>query len=166
MAYRPLPPPSSLPPPPPSSHHIVGLRGDVTRKASPCFLSTEPLIRQREDGIRIFLQELSSQHFNEDDVILDLNTTLNELTKTHLANPPQVIDLQDLSELNRKALEKAQASRQNGVSHESIHVKFSDWTPSHSASPSESLVYESLKHTHTHTLHWYNTNFNRSGNIV
>ena len=91
--------------------------------------ATEQLLRQREDGIRIYLQQLHQQHFNEDDVIAELQTTLIDLAKSRLAIP-QVVELQDLSILNREARERASVSRQNGVSHESIHVKFSDWTPS------------------------------------
>ncbi len=53
-----------------------------------------------------------------------------ELTKVHLDNPPEVIRLQALSDLNREAIERARGARMNGVSHESIHVRFSDITPS------------------------------------
>lgn len=54
---------------------------------------------------------------------------LIDLAKSRLIIP-QAVELQDLSILNREARERASVSRQNGVSHESIHVKFSDWTPS------------------------------------
>ena len=101
--------------------------------------TTEQLLRQREDGIRIYLQQLHQQHFNEDDVIAELQTTLIDLAKSRLAIP-QVVELQDLSVLNREARERASVSRQNGVSHESIHVRFSDWTPSPDYSAEEGWV--------------------------
>ena len=97
------------------------------------FYTVETLLRQREDGIRIFIQEFSQLNFNEDEVILDLQAALAELTKARMAIPPTVVELHDLSELNRIALERAQAlltSQEIGVSHESIHVRFSDLTPS------------------------------------
>ena len=50
-----------------------------------------------------------------------------------MAIPPTVVELHELSELNRLALERAQAlltSQESGVSHESIHVQFSDFSPS------------------------------------
>lgn len=96
-------------------------------------LHRKTLLRQREDGIRIFIQEFSQQNFNEDDVILDLQAAITELKKARMAIPPTVVELHELSELNRIALERAQAlltSQESGVSHESIHVQFSDFTPS------------------------------------
>jgi len=102
-------------------------------------LHRKPLMRQREDGIRIYLQELSLQHYNEDDVISELQSQLIDLAKSRLAIP-QVVELQDLSELSRNARERARVTSQNGVSHESIHVKFSDWSPSPNSSPEEGWV--------------------------
>ena len=93
-------------------------------------LPAEYILRHREDDIRIFLQDLSRHQVNEDEVITDLQSLLVELAKVNLNNPPQVVELQDLSTLNREAIERARASRMNGVSHESIHIKFSDQTPS------------------------------------
>ena len=48
------------------------------------------LIRQGEDDIRIFLQEMSLQRFNADEVIAELQLALGELSKAHLSQPPQV----------------------------------------------------------------------------
>lgn len=91
--------------------------------------SSEQLLRHREDDIRIFLQELSSRRFNDDEVILELQALVTELSKLHLKNPPNVIELRPIPELNRDAIQRARGARMNGVSHESIHVRFSD-TPS------------------------------------
>ena len=59
---------------------------------------------------------------------------LIDLAKSRLVIP-QAVELQDLSILNTQARERASVGRQNGVSHESIHVKFSDWSPSPDYSP-------------------------------
>ncbi len=97
---------------------------------SSCPLPTEQLLRHREDEIRIFLQELSQQRFNEDEVITELQSLVTELSKLRLDNPPKVIELQPLSDLNREAIQRARGAQMNGVSHESIHVTFHDMTPS------------------------------------
>ena len=63
----------------------------------------------REDGIRIALQELSQQHYNEDEVIAELVTMVNDVSRTRQAIP-QVTALFKLTELNRRARERVQDS--------------------------------------------------------
>ncbi len=53
-------------------------------------------LRQKE--IRISLQELSRQSFNEDEVIAELQSVTAELSKSRQAIP-QVVELVELSEL-------------------------------------------------------------------
>ena len=65
----------------------------------------ELFLRKKEDDIRISLQELSQQSFNEDEVILELESMVEDISRTRQAIP-QVIELQSLSELNRKAKER------------------------------------------------------------
>ena len=60
----------------------------------------------REDDIRIFLQEMSKHHFNEDEVINELESVNSDLVKARLAIPPQMIVLQDLQHLNAEAKER------------------------------------------------------------
>ena len=67
---------------------------------------TGQFLREREDGIRISLQELSRQSFNEDEVIAELQSVTADLSKSRQAIP-QVVELVELSELNRQALERA-----------------------------------------------------------
>jgi hypothetical protein len=63
----------------------------------------------KEDGIRIALQELSQQHYNEDEVIAELATMVTDISRARQAIP-QVTALYKLSELNRQAKERAQSS--------------------------------------------------------
>ncbi len=68
--------------------------------------STGQFLREKEDGIRISLQELSRQSFNEDDVIAELQSVTSDLIKSRQAIP-QVVELLELSEVNRLASERA-----------------------------------------------------------
>ena len=43
---------------------------------------TGQFLREREDGIRISLQELSRQSFNEDEVIAELQSVTADLSKS------------------------------------------------------------------------------------
>lgn len=72
-------------------------------------LSARNFLRLKEDGIRIALQELSQQHYNEDEVIAELVAMVNDVSRTRQAIP-QVTALFKLSELNRQARERVQAS--------------------------------------------------------
>ena len=63
----------------------------------------------KEDGIRIALQELSQQHYNEDEVIVELVTMVTDISRTRQAIP-QVTALYKLTELNRQAKERARSS--------------------------------------------------------
>lgn len=65
----------------------------------------ESFLRKKEDDIRIFMQELAQQHYNEDDVIAELQSTINDIARSRLAIP-QVVELQRLSFLNRDAEER------------------------------------------------------------
>ena len=62
----------------------------------------------KEDGIRIALQELSQQRYNEDEVIAELAAMVTDISRARQAIP-QVIALFKLSELNRQAKERAQS---------------------------------------------------------
>ena len=64
----------------------------------------------REDDIRMFLQEMSKHHFNEDEVINELESANNDLVKARLAIPPQMVVLQDLQLLNAEALERGRTA--------------------------------------------------------
>ena len=64
----------------------------------------------REDDIRIFLQEMSKNHFDEDIVISELETVNSDLVKARLAIPPQVVVLQDLQLLNAEAQERVRSN--------------------------------------------------------
>ncbi len=64
----------------------------------------------REDDIRIFLQEMSKHHFDEDAVINELEGVNSDLVKARLAIPPEVVVLQDLQLLNAEARERVQSS--------------------------------------------------------
>ncbi len=64
----------------------------------------------REDDIRIFLQEMSKHHFNEDEVINELESVNTDLVKARLAIPPQMVVLQDLQLLNAEAKERGRPS--------------------------------------------------------
>lgn len=92
----------------------------------------------KEDNIRIALQELSGQTFNEDDVIGELQAMVNDLTKTDQAIP-QVVEPQKLSDLNGLARQRIHNTSALVVSHDSIHVRQGP-TPSPESSPGESWV--------------------------
>ena len=68
-------------------------------------ISVGAFLRKKEDDIRIFIQELSQQPYNEDDVIAELQAMINDVTRTRQPIP-QVVELQRLSFLNRDALER------------------------------------------------------------
>ena len=88
----------------------------------------------KEDGIRISLQELSQRTFNEDEVIGELQTMVNDLSRSHQAIP-QVVEPEKLTELNRLARQKLHESTELVVSHESIRNRFGGLTPSPDSSP-------------------------------
>ena len=56
---------------------------------------TGQFLREREDGIRISLQELSRKSFNEDEVIAELQSVTADLSKSRQAIP-QVVELVEL----------------------------------------------------------------------
>lgn len=64
------------------------------------------LLKMREDDIRMFLQELSKNQFDEDSIISELESVNSELRKTRLAIPPPVVEPQDLKLLNAQAHER------------------------------------------------------------
>ena len=74
------------------------------------------LIRMREDEIRIFLQEMSRNRFDEDVVIAELETMNSDLVKARLAIPPQTVVLQDLQLLNAEARERVQSNLSSQLS--------------------------------------------------
>lgn len=123
-------------------------------------LCKRSLLRHKEDDIRMIIQELSRQRFNEDEVIGELQSTLAEVSKTRQAIP-QVVRLQALSELNSMAKQRSSGQRSIGqssqvptstttsatttrqvqrqpaaqqrersVSQESVHLHFSELSPS------------------------------------
>ena len=69
------------------------------------------LLRMREDEIRIFLQEMPTRHFDEEAVILELDSINSELLKVRLATPPPIVQLQEISQLNEQALHRAAQNR-------------------------------------------------------
>ncbi len=82
---------------------------------------TGQFLREREDCIRISLQELSRQSFNEDEVIAELQSVTADLSKSRQAIP-QVMELVELSELNRQALERAALNSASSGTHDSLVV--------------------------------------------
>ena len=64
------------------------------------FLFKGQLVRMREDEIRIFLQELNKKHFDDNVITAELESMHSELAKSHLATPPLIVELQDISQLN------------------------------------------------------------------
>ena len=97
-------------------------------------MPTGNFLRLKEDGIRIALQELSQQHYNDDEVIAELVAMVSDISKTRQAIP-QVTALYKLTELNRQAKEKARSwvqpatsnPRPGGVTHDSIQVHSSNF---------------------------------------
>ena len=81
---------------------------------STCVFLSGNFLRLKEDGIRIALQELSQQHYNEDDVIAELVAMVTDISRTRQA-VPQVTALYKLSELNRQAKERAQSAQRSWV---------------------------------------------------
>ena len=101
----------------------------------PSSLPVGNFLRLKEDGIRIALQELSQQHYNEDEVIAELVTMVTDISRTRQVIP-QVTSLYKLSELNRQARERAQRSwvqprssgpQRGGVTHDSLQVHSSNF---------------------------------------
>ena len=68
-------------------------------------LHAELFLRKKEDDIRISIQELCQQVYNEDEVIGELQAMITDITRTRQPIP-QVVELQRLSYLNRDALER------------------------------------------------------------
>ena len=80
------------------------------------------------------MQELSQQHYNDDEVIAELVAMVSDISKTRQAIP-QVTALYKLTELNRQAKERAQRlwvqpttshPRSRGITHDSIQVHSSN----------------------------------------
>lgn len=65
-------------------------------------------LRKKEDDIRISIQELSQQEYNEDDVIAELQTMIGDVSRTRQPIP-QVVELQQLAVLNRDAQDRGGA---------------------------------------------------------
>lgn len=95
---------------------------------------TEQFLRMKEDGIRISLQELSSQSFDDDEVIGELQVMVNDLAKAR-QTIPQVVEPEKLTELNRIARQRMREGRELVVSHESIRNRLEGPTPSPDSSP-------------------------------
>ena len=72
---------------------------------------SEQLLKMREEGIRLFLQQLSKSQFDEDAVIAELENISSELQKVHLAIPPSTVHLQEIRDLNRQALHRVESAR-------------------------------------------------------
>ena len=100
----------------------------------PLALPPGNFLRMKEDGIRIAMQELSQQHYNEDEVIGELVAMVTDISRSRQAIP-QVTALYKLAELNRQAREKAHnwvrpptfEPRQGRVPHDSIQVHSSNF---------------------------------------
>lgn len=75
----------------------------------------------REEGIRLFLQQLSKSQFDEDAVIAELENISSELQKVHLAIPPSTVQLQEIRELNRQALHRVDSAQSSTTEHAKPH---------------------------------------------
>lgn len=89
---------------------------------------TELLLKMREEGIRLFLQQLSKAQFDEDAVITELESISSELHKVRLAIPQDTaLHLQKIEELNRQALraleEDERRESRSGVQGSTEHAK-------------------------------------------
>ena len=71
----------------------------------------------REEGIRLFLQQLSKSQLDEDAVIVELENISSELQKVHLAIPPSTVQLQEIRELNRQALHRVDSAQSHPKPH-------------------------------------------------
>ena len=69
----------------------------------------------REEGIRLFLQQLSKTQFDEDGVIAELENISSELQKVHLAIPPSTVQLQEIRVLNRQAQQRVESARRAAI---------------------------------------------------
>lgn len=107
-------------------------------------MNRKAFLRKKEDDIRIYMQELSQQTFNEDEVIAELQVMINDISRTRQAIP-QVIQLQRLSFLNRDAVERGRGplaliSRQGGgVYHNHVSSQY-NYSPDSSPEDSSTLV--------------------------
>lgn len=121
--------------------------GPLSDTGSSCHLMltfSESFLRKKEDDIRLFMQELSSQHYNEDEVIADLQTMIHDIGRTRQAIP-QVVQLQQLSYLNRDALERGRAAQyygaggHGGMYHSHVPSQY-DYSPNSSPDDNSTLV--------------------------
>jgi hypothetical protein len=108
---------------------IMLFRGEGTLMALSLVLlkmNARAMLRLKEDSIRLHLQGLFHQTYNEDDVILEVQAMLGEMSKARL-RIPQPVRLQNITELTRMAKERVQDSgdHQNVTETLSIHVDFS-----------------------------------------
>lgn len=92
---------------------------------------TGQLIKLREDDIRMFLQELSKNHFDEDEIINELESVNLDLRKAGLAIPPQVVELQDLRLLNAEAHERGQSNTSSPIHSYSVVSNGNAHIPGH-----------------------------------
>ena len=103
-------------------------------------MCVESFLRKKEDDIRLFMQELSKQNYNEDEVIADLQSMVNDIARTRQAIP-QVVQLQRLSFLNRDAEERGRTALppRGGMYHSHITSQF-DYSPNSSPDDNSTLV--------------------------
>lgn len=73
-------------------------------------LLLETLLKMHEDDIRIYIQEMSRHHFDDDQVITELESIHSELLKSNLAIPRHGVELQDLSLLTAEALDRVRSN--------------------------------------------------------
>ncbi len=79
-----------------------------------CVCVAESFLRKREDDIRIAMQELDHNVYNEDEVISELDVMVVDVGKTRKAIP-QCVELQELSVLNAQAIERGETFRRAQV---------------------------------------------------
>jgi len=72
-----------------------------------CVVLSESFLRKREEGIRLAMHELHRDSYNEDEVILELEHMMADITKTRMDIPQSEVVLQKLSTLNSEALARA-----------------------------------------------------------
>lgn len=85
------------------------------------------------------MQELSQQQYNEDDVIVELQSMVTDISRTRQAIP-QVVQLQRLSFLNRDALDRGRGPLAlRGVYHSNVTAQY-NYSPNSSPEDSSTLV--------------------------
>ena len=105
-----------------------------------CSPFPEVFLRKKEDDIRIYMQELSQQQYNEDDVIAELQTMISDISRTR-QSIPQVVQLQRLSFLNRDALDRGRGplALRRGMYHGNVTSPY-NYSPNSSPEDNSTLV--------------------------